>query len=45
MVGTEGLVTLDLFVNDAVAGRLKDNPLEGLTIIIGPADHPPDPQA
>ena len=37
-VGTP--VTLDLFVNHQVAGRLTSIPRDGLTILIGPVEQP-----
>ena len=33
-------MTLDLFVNGQVAGRQASIPLDGLTILIGPAEQP-----
>ena len=35
-----GPVTLDLFVNDQVAARLASIPLDGMPILIGPAEQP-----
>ena len=39
-MGERGLVTLYLFVDDEPVSKLADIPLDGLTILIGPAEQP-----